>query len=157
MPIVVARFLVANALLRPQLVNMNGINRHPPSKEEMDAVFALCRNNHWSSCLQCLKTNPMIGTTTMVMVSYYVWWLCVCVCRVSNRNSGTRSTFSLLLPLELQDNHIATTVMHQAITSKGNVQARAEVSSTSLAFCVDFLFHKYPFLAHVVVPLSLPA
>ncbi|CAB9498038.1 expressed unknown protein [Seminavis robusta] len=71
---------------------MSGINRHAPSKEEMDAVFALCRKNHWASCLQCLKTNPLIGITAMVM-----------------------------------DNHIATTVCHQAITSKGDVQARAEV------------------------------
>lgn len=65
---------------------------HPPTKEEMDAVFALCRSNHWKSCLQCVKNNPLIGTTKMTM-----------------------------------DNHIVTTVCHQAITSKGDIQARAAV------------------------------
>lgn len=43
------------------------IVHQPPSKEEMDAVFALCRSNHWKSCLQCLKDNPLIGKCTMVM------------------------------------------------------------------------------------------
>jgi hypothetical protein len=66
--------------------------QRPPTREEMDAVFALCRNNHWTSCLQCLKTNPLIGTTTMIM-----------------------------------DNHITTTVCHQAITSKGDIKQRAKV------------------------------
>jgi hypothetical protein len=38
-----------------------------PSKDEMSSVFALLRNNHWNSCLSCLRTKPLIGVTNMVM------------------------------------------------------------------------------------------
>ena len=63
--------------------------RHKPSKEEMDAVFGLCRNNHWSSCLQCLQRSPQIGEEIMIMVRFVS--LC---CNESRR----RYLFSVLLP-----------------------------------------------------------
>lgn len=51
------------------VINNDGmIDEAPPSKDEMMAIFSLCRNNHWNSCLQCLRTNPEIGVTTMTMV-----------------------------------------------------------------------------------------
>ena len=35
------------------------------------AVFEICRNNHWTSCLNCLQQNPRIGVTTMIMVRLF--------------------------------------------------------------------------------------
>jgi hypothetical protein len=65
---------------------------HRPNREEMHAVFAMCRQNQWNSVLNCIRSNPLIPTTSMIM-----------------------------------DNHIATTILHQAITSKGDTKARTRV------------------------------
>lgn len=35
------------------------------------AVFEICRNNHWTSCLNCLQRNPQIGVTIMIMVRLF--------------------------------------------------------------------------------------
>jgi hypothetical protein len=64
----------------------------PPTREEMHAVFHMCRNNQWRSVLNCIRSNPVIPTTSMIM-----------------------------------DNHIATTILHQAITSKGDTKERSKV------------------------------
>ena len=58
----------------------------------MHAVFAMCRQNKWSSVLNSIRSNPLIAVTPMIM-----------------------------------DNHISTTILHQAITSKGDTKARARV------------------------------
>jgi hypothetical protein len=63
-----------------------------PSRDEMHAVFAMCRHNQWNSVLNSIRNNPLIATTSMIM-----------------------------------DNHISTTILHQAITSKGDTKARARV------------------------------
>jgi len=62
------------------------------SREDMDAVFQLCRQDEWDRVLLWLKRNPEVGITPMIM-----------------------------------DNHITTTVLHQAITSKGATLQRAQV------------------------------
>ena len=67
-------------------------DRRSPSKDEMHAVFEMCRKNQWTSVLNCVRSNPSIAVTTMTM-----------------------------------DNHISTTILHQAITSKGDTKARARV------------------------------
>lgn len=67
-------------------------NLTKPTVEDMKAVFALCRDNHWDDIHRRLEVNPWIALTPMVMV-----------------------------------NHISSTVLHQAITSRGNVERRAEV------------------------------
>lgn len=69
-----------------------------PSKEDMDAVFQLCRQDRWDLVLHYLKRIPAIGFTQMIM-----------------------------------DNHITTTVLHQAITSKGDTTWRAQVIRYVLA------------------------
>jgi hypothetical protein len=94
------------------------VHRKPPTKEEMDAVFALCRNNHWKSCLQCLQTNPLIGTTKMTMGKSKP--RCVGLC-----DAPLPLTRRVVAAHE--DNHIVTTVLHQAITSKAPVKERTEV------------------------------
>jgi hypothetical protein len=58
----------------------------------MHAVFTMCRQNQWNSVLNCIRSNPLIPVTSMIM-----------------------------------DNHISTTILHQAITSKGDTKARARV------------------------------
>jgi hypothetical protein len=63
-----------------------------PGREEMRAIFAMCRKNQWNSVLRCVQNNPMIPITIMIM-----------------------------------DNHISTTILHQAITSKGNTVLRSRV------------------------------
>ena len=63
-----------------------------PSRDEMQAVFIMCRHNQWNSVLNCIRGNHLIPVTSMTM-----------------------------------DNHISTTILHQAITSKGDVQARARI------------------------------
>lgn len=63
-----------------------------PGREEMRAIFAMCRKNQWNSVLRCLQHNPIIPVTSMIM-----------------------------------DNHISTTILHQAITSKGNTELRTRV------------------------------
>jgi len=68
-----------------------------PAKEQMGSVFLLCRSGKWSSVLECVRSNPWIAMTPMVM-----------------------------------DNHISTTILHQAITSKGDTAARAKVVLTVL-------------------------
>jgi hypothetical protein len=69
-----------------------------PSCEEMHAVFGMCRQNQWTSVLNCVRSNPWISVTSMIM-----------------------------------DNHISTTILHQAITSKGDTKARARVIREILA------------------------
>ena len=110
-------------------------NRRPPSKEEMDAVFTLCRNNHWTSCLQCLQRNPQIGESIMIMVRSCLF-MCVCVLPEVLRPTTFIFVSHIrvcVLFLHSQDNHIATTVIHQAITSKGDVRQRANVILQVLA------------------------
>lgn len=68
-----------------------------PTREEMDAVFTMCRQNQWNSVLNCIRGNSFIPATSMVM-----------------------------------DNHISTTILHQAITSKGDTKARARVAKEIL-------------------------
>ena len=68
------------------------MNRRVPGREEMHAIFLMCRKNQWKSVLSCIQDNPMIPLTSMIM-----------------------------------DNHISTTILHQAITSKGDTEARARV------------------------------
>ena len=68
-----------------------------PSREDMDALFQLCRADQWDSVLDRVKRNPWTALTPMIM-----------------------------------DNHISTTIMHQAITSKAPVAMRAKVVSTIL-------------------------
>ena len=63
-----------------------------PSREEMHAVFLMCRSNQWNSVMNCIRSNRNVATAYMVM-----------------------------------DNHITTTILHQAITSKGDTAARARV------------------------------
>jgi hypothetical protein len=63
-----------------------------PSREEMDAVFTMCRQNQWHSVMNCIRSNSRIAVTSMIM-----------------------------------DNHISTTILHQAITSKGDTKARSRV------------------------------
>jgi len=71
-------------------------NRHPsfraPSRDEMRAVFLMCRGNQWDSVLNSIRSNHLIPTTNMTM-----------------------------------DNNISTTILHQAITSKGDIKKRARV------------------------------
>jgi hypothetical protein len=64
----------------------------PPTADEMNACFQMCRGNQWNSVLNCIKNNPLIPVTSMIM-----------------------------------DNHISTTILHQAITSKGDTKARSRV------------------------------
>mmetsp|Transcript_11448 Transcript_11448/g.21163 ORF Transcript_11448/g.21163 Transcript_11448/m.21163 type:complete len:447 (+) Transcript_11448:521-1861(+) len=64
----------------------------PPTQDEMNVVFHMCRKNQWTSVLNSVKSNPLIPVTQMTM-----------------------------------NNHIATTIIHQAITSKGETKARARV------------------------------
>lgn len=66
-------------------------------RNEMHAIFSMCRKNQWNSVLRCVQTNPQIPITSMIM-----------------------------------DNHISTTILHQAITSKGNTEHRANVIRTIL-------------------------
>mmetsp|Transcript_37831 Transcript_37831/g.91744 ORF Transcript_37831/g.91744 Transcript_37831/m.91744 type:complete len:406 (+) Transcript_37831:768-1985(+) len=66
-------------------------------RNEMHAIFSMCRKNQWNSVLRCVQTNPQIPVTSMIM-----------------------------------DNHISTTILHQAITSKGNTELRAKVIRTIL-------------------------
>ena len=68
------------------------INRRVPGREEMHAIFRMCRKNQWNSVLSCIQDNAMIPLTSIIM-----------------------------------DNHISTTILHQAITSKGDTEARARV------------------------------
>ena len=63
-----------------------------PTREEMRAVFLMCRGNQWNSVLNSIRSNRLIQTTNMTM-----------------------------------DNNISTTVIHQAITSKGDIYKRAMV------------------------------
>lgn len=76
--------------------NCNQINQHhsycAPSRDEMRAVFLMCRGNQWDSVLNSIRSNRQIATTIMTM-----------------------------------DNNISTTILHQAITSKGDVKKRARV------------------------------
>jgi hypothetical protein len=55
-------------------------------------VFKLCRSNKWNQVLQCVRSNPSIAMTPLIM-----------------------------------DNNISTTILHQAISSKSDTQARAAV------------------------------
>jgi hypothetical protein len=72
------------------------LNRHhsfrAPSREEMRAVFLMCRGNQWDSVFNSIRSNRLIPTTNMTM-----------------------------------DNNISTTILHQAITSKGDIKKRARV------------------------------
>jgi hypothetical protein len=63
-----------------------------PNRDEMHAVFSMCRQNQWNSVLNCIRNNHLIPVTSMIM-----------------------------------DNHISTTILHQAITSKGDTVARTRV------------------------------
>lgn len=71
--------------------------RHHASRDEMDAIFHLCRDHEWHRVLGEVQRNPWIALTPMAM-----------------------------------DNHIPTTILHQAITSKGDTAVRAQVISTIL-------------------------
>lgn len=64
----------------------------PPTTDELNACFQMCRGNQWNSIQNCIKNNPLIPVTSMIM-----------------------------------DNHISTTILHQAITSKGDTKARSRV------------------------------
>lgn len=68
------------------------------SRDEVDAIFQLCRTDDWHGVLAHVHQNPWIALTPMVM-----------------------------------DNHISTTIIHQAITSKGDTALRAEVIATILS------------------------
>jgi len=74
----------------------NGVNRNyssnSPSRDEMRAVFQMCRSNKWTSVLNMCRSNVLIPATNMTM-----------------------------------DNNISTTIIHQAITSKGDTKKRAIV------------------------------
>jgi hypothetical protein len=61
-------------------------------RNELDAIFQLCRADQWSKVLLIQQQKPWIALTPMTM-----------------------------------DNHIITTILHQAITSKGNTALRARV------------------------------
>jgi hypothetical protein len=81
------------------------MNSHPsvlpirkPTQAEMGAVFTMCRQNRWNSVWNCVRSNPLIPVTSMIM-----------------------------------DNHISTTILHQAITSKGDTKARTRVIREILA------------------------
>lgn len=63
-----------------------------PSREEMTAVFRMCREDKWNSVLNSIRSNRNIQTTKMTM-----------------------------------DNNIATTVLHQAITSKSDTKKRVMI------------------------------
>ena len=78
--------------IEPSTTKMEAGNQNHPTREEMKAVFAMCRHDQWNSVLNSIRSNPLISTTSMIM-----------------------------------DNHITTTILHQAITSKGDTKARARV------------------------------
>jgi hypothetical protein len=61
-------------------------------RNELDAIFQLCRADEWSRVLLIQQQKPWIALTPMIM-----------------------------------DNHISTTILHQAITSKGSTPLRAKV------------------------------
>jgi hypothetical protein len=70
----------------------NHMPQRSPTRDEMDAVFQMCRSNQWNSVLNSVRSNPRIAVTSMTM-----------------------------------QNHITTTIIHQAITSKGETSLRARV------------------------------
>ena len=72
--------------------NRSICRKRAPTREEMKAVFRMCRSDQWDSVLNSIRSNSLIATTTMTM-----------------------------------DNNIATTVLHQAITSKADTKKRAWV------------------------------
>ena len=37
--------------------------RRVPGREEMNAIFAMCRKNLWESVLYCVQANPLIPVT----------------------------------------------------------------------------------------------
>lgn len=61
-------------------------------RDELDALFQLCRTDQWDRILRIHKDRPWIALHPMIM-----------------------------------DNHIVTTILHQAITSKGDTDLRAQV------------------------------
>lgn len=63
-----------------------------PTREEMTAVFLMCRGNQWNSVLNSIRSNRLIQTTNITT-----------------------------------DNNFPTTVIHQAIRSKGDINKRAIV------------------------------
>jgi hypothetical protein len=67
------------------------------SSEDMDRVFALCRNCDWLGVLSLIQALPHAATTPMIL-----------------------------------ENHISTSLLHQAITSKGDTDVRAQVIITIL-------------------------
>ena len=77
---------------RPGTTTATFVQHRVPGREEMHAIFAMCRKNQWNSVSSCIQANPMIAVTSMIM-----------------------------------DNHIHTTILHQAITSKGETEARSRV------------------------------
>jgi len=90
-------FMLTSAVIPFDSIQMmDAYARYPtmqhPSRDEMDAVFQLCRTDQWQAVLRYVEQNPLIAVTPMIM-----------------------------------DNHISTTVIHQAITSKGDTALRAQV------------------------------
>ena len=47
-----------------------------PTDAEMRAVFTMCRQNRWNSVLDCILSNPLIPTTSMVMDNHSTLVLC---------------------------------------------------------------------------------
>jgi hypothetical protein len=108
-PLLLSRFLTELAMQshssfpsQQQTMNHHFVRPPPPrpqpvSRDEMNAVFQLCRNNQWQQVLHYVQHNPTLAVTPMTM-----------------------------------DNHISTTLLHQTITSKGDVGLRAQVITTIL-------------------------
>ena len=63
-----------------------------PSREEMKAVYTMCRENKWESVLERIRINPLIPTTILTA-----------------------------------KNNLTTSILHQAIISKGDTKERARV------------------------------
>lgn len=94
-----------------------------PTDEEMRAVFSMCRQNRWNSVLDCIRSNALIPITSMIMDNHSKFLLFPC--NVSPLSPRPFECF--LLPV------VSTTILHQAITSKGDTKSRARVIREILA------------------------
>ena len=63
-----------------------------PSREEIKAVYNMCRQNKWELVLESIRSNPLISTTILIA-----------------------------------KNNLSTSILHQAISSKGDTKERVRV------------------------------
>lgn len=69
-----------------------------PTEGDMNALFMLCRSDHWGSVLHSIQRNKLLGTTKMVMDNHIVTTVMVSfkICQQS-----LESTIFLLLCADL--------------------------------------------------------